>query len=112
GCATRRSPCKREASAITPSPSSSTSIPVEYVAGDAQAESASVRPMSATPLYEIYAVKYAQLARQAFGNFVGADAHETSDMPLDYYVWVIVGADRVFVVDTGFDGEVGKKRGR
>ena len=68
--------------------------------------------MSTTPLYEIYAVKYAQLARKAFGNFVGADAHETSDKPLDYFVWVIVGEERVFVVDTGFDSEVGKKRGR
>ena len=68
--------------------------------------------MSATPLYEIYAVKYAQLARKAFGNFVGADAHETSDMPLDYYVWAIVGDNSVYVVDTGFDAAMAAKRGR
>ena len=65
-----------------------------------------------TPLYEIYAVKYAELARKAFGNFVGADAHETSDMPLDYFVWAIVGDGGVYVVDTGFDAEMAAKRGR
>jgi glyoxylase-like metal-dependent hydrolase (beta-lactamase superfamily II) len=64
------------------------------------------------PLYEIYAVKYAELSRKAFGNFIGADAHETSEMPLDYYVWAIVGEGRVFVVDTGFDAGMAAKRGR
>jgi glyoxylase-like metal-dependent hydrolase (beta-lactamase superfamily II) len=64
------------------------------------------------PTYEVYAIKYADLARKAFGNFIDADLHETSDMPLNYYVWAIVGEGRVFVVDTGFDAEVGKKRGR
>jgi glyoxylase-like metal-dependent hydrolase (beta-lactamase superfamily II) len=33
-------------------------------------------------------------------------------MPLDYFVWVIVGPDDVYVVDTGFDVTIGKKRGR
>ncbi len=68
--------------------------------------------MSAAPVYEIYAVKYAELQRQAFGNFVGADLHETSDMPLDYYVWAVVGEHGVFVVDTGFDAEMAAHRGR
>ena len=63
------------------------------------------------PVYEIYAIKYAELERKAFGNFVDSDVHETSDMPLDYFVWAIVGEERVFVVDTGFDGEMAKKRG-
>src|SRR5690606_8840479 len=64
------------------------------------------------PVYELYAIKYAELARKAFGNFVDSDAHETSDMPLDYFVWAIVGDERVFVVDTGFDRAVGERRGR
>lgn len=63
-------------------------------------------------VYDLYAIKYAELPRKEFGNFVDADAHETSDMPLNYYVWAIVGEDRVFVVDTGFDRAVGDKRGR
>jgi glyoxylase-like metal-dependent hydrolase (beta-lactamase superfamily II) len=64
------------------------------------------------PLYEIYAIKYAQVERKAFGNFVGADLHDDADMPLDYYVWAIVGDGRTFVVDTGFDPEMGTKRHR
>ncbi len=62
--------------------------------------------------YEIYAIKYAQLMREARGNFVDGDAHDTGEMPLDYYVWAIVGGERVWVVDTGFGAAVAKKRGR
>lgn len=68
--------------------------------------------MTTTPVYELYAIKYAELARKAFGNFVDADLHETSDMPLDYFVWAIVSDERVYVVDTGFDGDMAAKRGR
>jgi glyoxylase-like metal-dependent hydrolase (beta-lactamase superfamily II) len=64
-----------------------------------------------TDTYEIYAIKYAQLARKSSANFVGGDEHDT-DMPLFYYVWVVKGAERTIVVDTGFNPEVAKKRGR
>ncbi|HEY8519434.1 MAG TPA: N-acyl homoserine lactonase family protein [Gammaproteobacteria bacterium] len=64
------------------------------------------------PLYEVYAIKYAHLSRKAYGNFVGADPHEDADMPLDYFVWAIVGQGRTFVVDTGFDEAMARKRGR
>src|SRR5215469_9715260 len=33
-------------------------------------------------------------------------------MPLDYFVWAIVGEDRTFVLDTGFGSDMAKKRGR
>ena len=33
-------------------------------------------------------------------------------MPLDYYVWAIVGEGRTIVVDTGFDVTMAKKRAR
>lgn len=65
-----------------------------------------------TPAYEIYAIKYAELARTESENFIDADPHETSRMPLNYYVWAIVGEERTFVVDTGFGEAVGAKRGR
>ncbi|HEX7082183.1 MAG TPA: N-acyl homoserine lactonase family protein [Gammaproteobacteria bacterium] len=64
------------------------------------------------PIYEIYAVKYAHLARKAHGNFIDGDPHDDSDMPLDYYVWSIVGNGRTIVVDTGFDAAVASRRGR
>ncbi len=66
----------------------------------------------ATPTYQIFAIKYAQVGRKAWGNFVDGDPHEDWDMPLDYFVWAIVGAGRTFVVDTGFDEPMAKKRDR
>ena len=67
-----------------------------------------------TPNYEIYAIKYAHHARRASENFLGGlpeDAHD-GPMPLDYFVWVIKGPARSFVVDTGFDAAVGERRKR
>ena len=65
-----------------------------------------------TPTYEVFAIKYAQVGRKAWGNFIDGDPHENADMPLDYYVWAIVGGGHTIVVDTGFDAEMGKKRER
>lgn len=62
--------------------------------------------------YEIYAVKYAELERVACHNFIDGDPHDTASMPLNYYVWAIVGAESTIVVDTGFGKRVGDKRGR
>jgi glyoxylase-like metal-dependent hydrolase (beta-lactamase superfamily II) len=61
--------------------------------------------------YEVYAVRYAHLDRRASENFLGGDPHD-APMPIDYFVWAIVGPDKVYVVDTGFDAAMGKKRGR
>jgi len=66
----------------------------------------------ATPTYQIFAIKYAHVGRKAWGNFVDGDPHEDWDMPLDYYVWAVVGDGRTFVVDTGFDAPMAKKRDR
>jgi len=61
--------------------------------------------------YELYAIRYGHHPRKAAENFIAGDDHDT-DMPLDYFVWAIVGADRTFVLDTGFDPEVARRRGR
>ena len=66
--------------------------------------------MTSLPIYEVYAVKYGRLERGAADNFLGGDPHN-APMPLDYFVWAVVGPDRTFVVDTGFSAEMGKKRG-
>jgi glyoxylase-like metal-dependent hydrolase (beta-lactamase superfamily II) len=63
-------------------------------------------------LYEVFAIKYAELQRQAQANFIDGDPHESSDMPLNYFVWVIRNEQRTIVVDTGFGETVGQKRGR
>jgi len=65
--------------------------------------------MAAT--YQIYAIRYAHLERTARHNFVGGDEQD-GPMPLDYYVWAIVNAERTVLVDTGFDQETAQRRGR
>jgi glyoxylase-like metal-dependent hydrolase (beta-lactamase superfamily II) len=61
--------------------------------------------------YRVYAIKYAHHDRLASVNFIGGDPHD-EPMPLDYFVWAVVGESRVFVVDTGFDAQTAKQRGR
>ena len=62
--------------------------------------------------YEICAIKYAQLSRPAAENFIDGDPHDTADMPLDYFVWVVRNPERTIIVDTGFGRDVAAKRGR
>lgn len=64
-----------------------------------------------TETYEIYAIKYGDHARTASENFLGGDPHD-GPMPLDYFVWAIVGEKRTFVLDTGFEKKIGDKRQR
>ena len=61
--------------------------------------------------YEVYAIRYARHERAARANFIGGDDHD-GPMPLDYFVWLIRGDAGTFVIDTGFDAEVAKARGR
>ena len=61
--------------------------------------------------YRIYAIKYAHFERRSGDNFIGGDSHDVP-MPLDYFVWAVVGESRTFLVDTGFDQPMADKRGR
>jgi len=63
------------------------------------------------PAYEVYAVRYAHHARRASENFLGGDPHD-GPMPLDYFVWLVRGAGREIVVDSGFSAAVAAKRAR
>ncbi len=68
--------------------------------------------MSDPGVYEVYAVKYGSMQnRYRVDNFIMADDH-AAPMPIDYYVWAIVNAQRTIVVDTGFDHGEGARRGR
>jgi glyoxylase-like metal-dependent hydrolase (beta-lactamase superfamily II) len=62
-------------------------------------------------IYEIHAVHYAHHDRPASDNYIGGDAHDVLQ-PLDYYVWTITGGGRTYIVDTGFDAAMAKKRQR
>jgi glyoxylase-like metal-dependent hydrolase (beta-lactamase superfamily II) len=61
--------------------------------------------------HEILAVRYAHLERCSHENFHGGDSHDVP-MPLDYFVWIVRGGGRSFVVDTGFGPDMAQKRGR
>ncbi|CAM3705757.1 MBL fold hydrolase [Rouxiella silvae] len=61
--------------------------------------------------YQIYAIKYAHHDRMSSENFIGGDPHDVP-MPLDYFVWAIVGTSETYVVDMGFDAEMANRRGR
>ncbi len=67
--------------------------------------------MSQIENYEVYAIRYATLARKAGDNFIGGDPHEEGS-PLDYFVWLARSPSRTFVIDTGFDAGVAARRGR
>lgn len=62
--------------------------------------------------YQIHAIRYAtdpdRCRRQ---NFDDTDSEPSRLMPMDYFVWAIVG-ERTFIVDTGFDRSVATQRGR
>lgn len=62
-------------------------------------------------VHEVYAVRYAHHDRQSPENFIGGDPHDILQ-PLAYYVWAIIGPHGQFVVDTGFDQAMARKRGR
>ena len=64
-----------------------------------------------SPVYELYAVKYAHHARRASENFIGGDPHD-GPMPLDYFVWLARGEGREIVIDTGFSAAMAAKRAR
>jgi glyoxylase-like metal-dependent hydrolase (beta-lactamase superfamily II) len=64
-------------------------------------------------VWEVFAVRYATHAtRTRRESFLGVDPHDAQPCPLDYFLWVARSAERVVVVDTGFDKAEAQKRGR
>ena len=66
---------------------------------------------AALPDYEVFAIRYGTRDGQRKSHFIGGDPHD-APMPMDYFVWLVRGAGRTFVVDTGFGPEVAAQRGR
>jgi glyoxylase-like metal-dependent hydrolase (beta-lactamase superfamily II) len=63
-------------------------------------------------VWQAYAIRYAHHPRAARENFLGGDPHDDSPMPMDYFVWAVVSGNQVYVIDTGFDADMARKRGR
>jgi glyoxylase-like metal-dependent hydrolase (beta-lactamase superfamily II) len=69
--------------------------------------------VSSPPTYEVFALQYASHHdRKSTENFLGEDPFHASDMPLDFFVWLIRGHEHVVLVDTGFTPETAVRRGR
>lgn len=65
------------------------------------------------PHYEILALRYATSQdRVPSQNFLLVDSHDAPASPLDFYIFAIRGMGRTIVVDTGFDPESGRRKGR
>lgn len=74
--------------------------------------STSQRESAALPDYEVYAIRYASVARRAADNFLShRDGHD-GPMPLDFYCWLVLGGGRKVLVDTGFSACSARARGR
>jgi len=61
--------------------------------------------------FEVFAIRYATMARTSAENFIGGDPHESASR-LDYFVWLARSASHTFVIDSGFNKPMAEKRGR
>jgi glyoxylase-like metal-dependent hydrolase (beta-lactamase superfamily II) len=62
-------------------------------------------------VHEVFAIRYGHHERRSGENFIGGDPHDIPQ-PFDFFVWAIVGPQGAFVVDTGFDEVMARKRQR
>ncbi len=67
----------------------------------------------ALPQWELFALRYATVARKPQENFIGAgaDPHETASH-MDYFVWFARHEGDVVLVDTGFTAQAAAQRKR
>lgn len=69
--------------------------------------------LSPNPHYDVYALRYAShYGRSSAENFLGEDPFHATEMPLDFFVWLIRGNGRLVLVDTGFAPEMAARRHR
>ena len=63
-------------------------------------------------LWQVYAIKYADRNnRTRVESFIADPAHDQPH-PMDYFVWVLKSGDSVILVDTGYDADEARRRGR
>jgi glyoxylase-like metal-dependent hydrolase (beta-lactamase superfamily II) len=70
--------------------------------------------MSDPETYDVYAIRYAtredRKRSESFISNAWTDPLHDAAMPIDYYVWALVNANRTIVVDAGFDRAEAKRR--
>lgn len=63
-------------------------------------------------IWEVHALRYSERnSRIRADSFIFDDDHASAH-PMDYYVWALRNGPRTIVVDTGYDAEEGRNRGR
>lgn len=67
--------------------------------------------MSEDGHYAVYAIRYATREGRRGDHFLGGDPHD-GPMAMDYFVWLLSGERRNYVVDTGFGAREAERRGR
>lgn len=72
--------------------------------------------MAAVPRtsYRVVAVRYGTRETTKSETYYRYSAYGEPDVPLrmDYFFWILEGRDRTLVIDTGFEPDVGVRRGR
>lgn len=70
--------------------------------------------MTASAEYEVHAVRYGTRIAPRSGVFLNYGIYEQPDdqIGMDYFFWIVRNADRVVLVDIGYDPAVGQRRGR
>ena len=63
------------------------------------------------PQWEVYALRYATVARRRLEMFINHDLHD-GPKQMDYFVWLLRNGDDLVLVDTGFDAKMAQERGR
>ena len=61
--------------------------------------------------YEVYAIRYATVARTGAENFIRGNPRETGER-MDYFVWLVRNPSRTIVIDTGFNEAAAGRRRR
>lgn len=74
------------------------------------ATTSSLPPSSATPRYEVHAIRFAHRAARRQDHFFEQVEDPTGPMPIDYYIWVARSASDVVVVDAGYTPETSALR--
>ena len=67
--------------------------------------------MADMPEYEVYAIKYGDHNRMRSENFLFKDPHDEASS-IDFFIWVIQGGGKTYVVDVGFEQKEAEARGR
>ncbi|TCT11068.1 N-acyl homoserine lactonase family protein [Paralcaligenes ureilyticus] len=63
--------------------------------------------------FELYAIRYARHGgRKAQDNYMGTVDFHDAESDLDYYVWVARRHSEIYVIDTGFEEQSARERGR